>query len=65
MEESAVFKDGKGDYNGALVDLEEGVRLDPNNSRMVENRGKIKNKLGDTDGAIADYTKAIELGAKE
>ena len=50
-----------GDYEEAIADLNEAIRLDPNNAVAWNNRGFSKNKLGDYQGAIADLDEAIRL----
>jgi RNA polymerase sigma factor (sigma-70 family) len=38
------------------------LRADPKNARAFYERGKVRALLGQKDGAIADFTRAIELG---
>lgn len=49
------------DYNRALADLDESIRLDPNSFEAYFLRGSVYDDLKNYDHAIADYSKAIEL----
>ena len=51
----------KGEYDKAIVDLTEAIRLDPRNAARYNNRGLAWNKKGDLDKAIADYKEAVRL----
>lgn len=46
----------KGDYDHALADLNEAIRLDPKNAVAFTNRGRVYNDIGNYDRAIADWT---------
>ena len=50
-----------GDYNGAVLDLNEAIILDPKYSRYFYQRGMFKTLINDYSGALDDYTKSIEL----
>ena len=50
-----------GDYEGAIVDLNKAIQLDPNFAVAYNNRGSAYNDLKQYDKAIVDYTKAIQL----
>jgi tetratricopeptide (TPR) repeat protein len=54
----------KGDYDRAIVDLNEAIQFDPKNASAFVNRGDAYNSKGDYDLAIADYSEAIRLGPK-
>ena len=64
---SAVFDnrglayENKGDYNHAIADYSEAIRLNPNFANAFNNRGLAYAGLGDFDRAIADYSEAIRL----
>lgn len=45
----------------ALDLYNEAINLDKLNARLYNNRGIVKSKIGDVDGAMMDYAKAIEL----
>jgi tetratricopeptide (TPR) repeat protein len=47
----------------ALAALDEAVRQSPESAPAYANRGVVRARLGDVDGAIADYNRAHELGA--
>lgn len=62
-----------GDLEGAVADFTESLNIAPENSSVYSNfhsyylynRGFAYEKLGETDKAIADYTKALELTENE
>ena len=51
----------KGEYDHALQDYEQAIRLNPDNANAFNNRGIIYRIKGDYDHAIADYGEAIWL----
>ncbi|MEK7484653.1 MAG: tetratricopeptide repeat protein, partial [Planctomycetota bacterium] len=51
----------KEDFEGAIVDFTEAIRLNPNRSEAHDNRGVAKSYKGDFEGAIKDFTEAIRL----
>jgi len=53
--------DAMGDYERAIADNTEAIRLDPDYAIAYNNRGNAYNELGDYERAIADYTEAIRL----
>jgi tetratricopeptide (TPR) repeat protein len=59
-----VAKRRKGDLDGAIIDYDRSIQLDPEYAVAYHNRGNAKDDKGDSDGAIADYTRAIELAPK-
>lgn len=58
---SANAKFNSEDYNGALLDFNKAVELNPYDASAFFNRGLTKKTLGDFEGAIWDYDKALEL----
>jgi Flp pilus assembly protein TadD len=50
-----------GDNPGAIADLNEAIRLQPDYAEAYYGRGKIRSKLGDKQGAILDYREAVRL----
>jgi tetratricopeptide (TPR) repeat protein len=58
---SGTDKLNKNDLDGALTDLNEAIRLDPNLAVAYMNRGALYLNKGDNDKAIEDSTKAIDL----
>lgn len=50
-----------GDYNGAIRDYTEAIRLAPEYIRAYFNRGSAYRHVGEYERAIADYTDAIRL----
>ena len=64
--ESAYYNRGaayqtKGDYDRAIADYDQVIRLNPEAVRAYNNRGVAYNAKGDHHRAIADYDQAIRL----
>ena len=55
----------KGDFDRAIADYGEAIRLDPGYQHAYVNRGLAYDAKGDVDRAIADYTEAIRLDPKD
>jgi len=53
----------RGQDAAAVTAFDEAIRLSPESAAAYARRGLVRARLGDVDGAIADYTKARELGA--
>ncbi|TET35697.1 MAG: serine/threonine-protein kinase [Planctomycetota bacterium] len=51
----------KKDYLGAQTDINNALKLDPNNSFYYFERARFKSEAGDQHEAISDYNKALEL----
>jgi tetratricopeptide (TPR) repeat protein len=51
----------RNDYNKAIAEYTEAVRLDPNAGGAYYNRGQAYIKKGDYDRAIEDYTQVIRI----
>jgi tetratricopeptide (TPR) repeat protein len=49
------------DFKGAVADLTEAIRLNPNYADAYRQRGFIRYYLGDLQTAIADYNQAIKI----
>ena len=56
-----VARKVKGEYDEALQDYDQAIRLDPNSASHYNNRGVIYRIKHDYDRAIADYGEAIWL----
>ena len=54
----------KGEYDKAIADYTEAIRLDPKYAKAYNNRGIAYRHKGEFDKAIADYTEAIRLDPK-
>src|SRR5882672_10736301 len=56
------FRDG--DLDGALVDYDQAIALDPKDSLLYGNRATLKMVKGDLEGALADCERALKLDPK-
>ena len=54
----------KGDFDKAIADYTQAIRLDPKDAEAHFGRGCSYSKKGDHDKAIADFTDAIRLNPK-
>ena len=52
----------KGEYDQAIADFTEAIRLDPDNADIYHDRGLAYGKKGDESKSQADLSKAKELG---
>lgn len=57
----AVYSDGMGDYDKAIQDYDQAIRLLPDDKAEYNNRGNAYSRKGDYDRAIADFNQAIRL----
>lgn len=55
----ALALDRKGDLEGAMADFNEAIRLNPDDSLALSDRGVLWREKGDLERAIADFTAAI------
>ena len=51
--------------NQTIHELDEAIRLNPENATAYLNRGDAYNETGDYDKAIADYDEAIQLDSED
>ncbi len=58
---SAYNKGESGDYQGAIADYNQAIKIKPDYAYAYNNRGIAKSNLGDNQGAIADYNQAIKI----
>jgi tetratricopeptide (TPR) repeat protein len=64
---SAVFYNrgnahrSKGDYDRAIQDYDEALRIEPDDEDILNNRGVAYRSKGQIDRAIQDYDRAIQL----
>jgi tetratricopeptide (TPR) repeat protein len=57
-------RDKLGDHSGALIDVDEAIRLDPTSSPIYYNRGSMRFSQNDCAGALADFNQAVNLDPK-
>ena len=57
----ANYRDMSGQYNKAITDYDEAIRLNPGFTLAYNNRGIVRGTLKDFNGALKDFSKAIEL----
>lgn len=55
----------EGDYQGAIKDYDEAIRLNPDDADSFYNRGLARYSSKDNQGAIEDYNEAIRLNPKD
>ena len=51
----------KGNYEAAIADYSEAIRLNPTDPDAFNNRGIVWHKIGENEKALADYNEAIRL----
>jgi Tfp pilus assembly protein PilF len=54
----------QGEYQQALADFSEAIKIDPRRVDAIGNRGEVRRSMGDLDGSLADFTRVIELEPK-
>lgn len=52
---------GLGDYVEAMAYYTQALQLNPHSASAYYNRGEVRSKLGDKNGAIADLKKAVDI----
>jgi lipoprotein NlpI len=57
----AVYSDGEGDYDKAIQDYDQAIRLLPDYEGAYNNRGNAYARKGDYDRAMQDFNQAIRL----
>jgi tetratricopeptide (TPR) repeat protein/V8-like Glu-specific endopeptidase len=57
----AADKFEKANYQGALADLDEAIKINPNWDKAYNSRGNARANLGDWKGAVEDYNQALEI----
>lgn len=60
---TACFK--KHDYECAIADFDEAIRIDPRSAKAYDRRGSYYSARADYDRAIADYSQAIRIDPKD
>ncbi len=59
----AIYNDME-DWDNAIANLREMIRINPDDVMSHKNLGALKTKVGDLDGAVADLIKATKLDPK-
>jgi tetratricopeptide (TPR) repeat protein len=59
--ERAIDWSKKGDLNKAIADLDQAVRLAPDDAQAYHDRGNAWGRKGDTDRALADFERALQI----
>lgn len=57
----AAARASKTDFDGAIEDCTEALKINPRHDKAFLNRGMARQQNGDLDGAIDDYTKVLEV----
>jgi tetratricopeptide (TPR) repeat protein len=57
----ALIYAAQGNFESAIADYDEALRLNPEYTSAYNNRGSAKHMLGDLDGAIADFNEVLRL----
>jgi tetratricopeptide (TPR) repeat protein len=61
--QKGIEKMKRGDYGGAIKDLNEAIKENPNLTEAYQKRAKSKRKLSNLNGAVEDYNTALRLNA--
>ena len=59
-----MLKDALGNYRGSLEELDRKIEKDRNNAEAYYDRANARFCAGDREGAVSDYTRAMELGLR-
>ena len=65
LQKSAEMKAAVDDYAGALVEIEKAVKMSPKSSQILFTRGMIHYMQGNKSLADDDFSKIIEMPAKD
>ena len=56
---------GRGDFESALRDYNQAIRLEPNNAKVYKEHGSAYWMNGDIDHAMRDYTQALQINPED
>ncbi len=59
-----MLKDAMGGYRGTATEISRIIFEDPDNAEAYYNRGNARSSCDDYEGAVKDYTMAINLGLR-
>lgn len=65
LQNRAAALTGNGDYDRAIQDWDQAIRLSPDNADLYNHRGKAYDSKGDGDRAIQDYDQAVQLAPED
>lgn len=61
FQDAGTLKGDQNDFNGALLDYNHSIKMDPKSAASYLDRCQIKAIIGDNRGAVRDYEKAMRL----
>lgn len=59
-----MLKDALGAWRGSAQEITRAIEHDPGNADAWYSRASLRSAEGDREGAVSDFTKAIELGLR-
>lgn len=59
-----MLKDALGAWRGSLKEITQAIEHDPGNADAWYSRASVRAAEGDPEGALSDYTTALELGLR-
>ena len=65
LHNQAMEKVKQGDYQGAIADYDQALKVGPQDAEAYYGRGAARLELGDYHGAIADYSQALRINPQD